>query len=134
MGKTDVQLLLSLASKRRTVVPVMGDTHPPVRNSDPAASHAGAAAINPHMGRLQRDAMIVFLDAGERGATNEDLYAAYPGLQEHSIRPRVNELKRMGFIERLGRRMGSHGVAITVWRISENGKRWAHSNLGLIDE
>jgi hypothetical protein len=119
---------MAFAKKQRRGAPLPGDTFPPVRNTDPAASHAGAAMIMPHVGKLQRMVLRVFLGAGPMGATNEDVYHAYSSLQEHSLRPRVNELHQKGFVEMIGRRRGSHGVDITVWRATAQAHEWARQH------
>ena len=94
----------------------------PVRATDNAASHAGAAAIQPRLAKLLLLAFRTFARAGDAGATNEDLYRDNPKIQEHSIRPRVAQLVEMGLIYECGYRMGSHGVAITVWKMTDSGK------------
>jgi hypothetical protein len=97
----------------------------PVRKTDNTASHSGAAAIQPHRTRLIQVAFATFVRAGDNGATNEDLYRDNPRIQEHSIRPRVAELIDKGWIYECGSRNGSHGVEITVWRLTEVGKEEA---------
>jgi len=97
----------------------------PVRKTDNTASHSGASAIQTHRPRLQILALNTFIRAGDTGATNEDLYRDNPNIQEHSIRPRVAELIDKGLIYECGSRKGSHGVEITVWKLTETGKRKA---------
>lgn len=101
------------------------ETKVPVRNTDNTASHSGAAAIQSHRPRLRQIAFNTFVRAGDKGATNEDLYTDNPRIQEHSIRPRVAELIDRGLICECGSRKGSHGVEITVWKLTEKGKRQA---------
>lgn len=99
------------------------ETRPPVRTTDNAASHDGAARIAPRIAGLKAQVLRVFAAAGAAGATNEDLYAAYPTVREDSLRPRVGELIVLKLLEEVGRRPGSRGVDITIWRLTALGRR-----------
>ena len=101
------------------------EIRPPVREVDGEAAHEGAEAIKPRVPNLRERAFWTFARAGEKGATNEDLYRDHPDLRPDSIRPRVAELVKVGLIEECGRRRGSYGVSITVWKLTELGRSLA---------
>jgi hypothetical protein len=94
----------------------------PVRRVDGDAARDGATAIQCRLRGLRLRAFDTFARAGDHGATNEDVYSDSPGVREHSIRPRVAELAEAGLIEECGRRRGSYGVDITVWKLTALGR------------
>jgi hypothetical protein len=94
----------------------------PARDSDPMTSKVAARLLS---GRsvLQRKVLRVFFYFGAAGATNEDVYAAYPGIREDALRPRVAELRNAGLIEEFTTKMGSRKRHIAVWRITRLGTK-----------
>jgi hypothetical protein len=95
----------------------------PARDSDPETSQAAARRLTGRYG-LQRKVLHVFAVAGFKGATNEDVYAAYPDIREDVLRPRVAELRTSGLIEEWAKRMGSRKRDIMVWRITDRGRAY----------
>ena len=78
-------------------------------------SMAAAAALMPHLGRLQQMALVAIKAAGERGLTADEL-AARLGMSRWSIQPRTSELKRKGLIcDSLIRRANITGKDAIVW-------------------
>lgn len=107
--------------------PLDFEARPPVRRADGDAAHDGARAVQPRIRGLRARAFATFARAGAAGATNEDVYRDHPDVREHSIRPRVAELIEAGLLEECGRRRGSYGVDITLWRLTALGRAMAEA-------
>jgi len=138
----DKNLFKSIDSKKTTALedswksieamppPVMlEDLREPVRTTDPQASRDGARKSRHHRNALRLKVLQVFIMSGDNGATNEDIYKAYPDIKPDSLRPRVAELNRKGLIEECGRSLGSCGVSITRWHITDHAKAYLHRAL-----
>lgn len=107
------------------------DLPDPVRTTDPQASRDGAQKIRRSRGALRIKVLKVFILAGPGGATNEDLYKAYPEIKPDSLRPRVGELLKLGLIRECGRSLGSCGVYITRWCPTEAAENYVKCFLDL---
>lgn len=86
---------------------------PGARRSD--TSREGAAFIAPSVGTLQARALSAIREAGEYGATTNELCDLL-GVGRDSLQPRTSELRRQDLIFDSGqRRKNSSGVAAIVW-------------------
>ena len=84
-----------------------------VRNRD--TSILASKQLQPHLGRLQSAAFVVVADAGQYGATCDDI-AAVLGWIVFRVRPRTAELRAKGRIVDSGkRRKGGSGRLAIVW-------------------
>lgn len=87
--------------------------HPGARPID--TSQEAAAAMAPHLGRLQKLALDAIEAAGERGLTTDEMAAALR-LDRWSCQPRTSELRRLLKIRDSGnRRPNITGRAAIVW-------------------
>jgi hypothetical protein len=57
---------------------------------------------------------------GERGATSEDLYHAYPKLPQSSLHARLSELQVRGKVSHHGFRRNTRGRKMIVWVANES--------------
>lgn len=101
-------------------------TDPLVRTTDPLPSHDAARhdSFGPSAARVLEALVMVEKD---RGATREDIYwrTLHQPLDKSSISRRLTSLRRRGFVEATGeRRDGGHGVKVTVWRSTADGRAW----------
>lgn len=100
-------------------------TDPLVRTTDPLPSHDAARhdSFGPSAAKVL--AALVRMEK-DRGATREDIYwRATPLMDRASISRRLTSLRRRGFVEATGeRRDGGHGVKVTVWRSTADGRAW----------
>jgi hypothetical protein len=79
-------------------------------------SREAARAVVCDSGVIRERAYQVIVDAGERGATPDEVADAL-GLSVLSVRPRVSELGKLERIERTPvRRRNISGLNATVWR------------------
>ena len=72
-----------------------------VRNSDPATSHASAAAVSALAARLRARVLTITGEAREHGVTISEASAAIPEHRAHSISPRFAELVERGHLLRV---------------------------------
>jgi hypothetical protein len=72
-----------------------------VRNSDPATSHAPAAAVGALAARLCARVLAMAGEAREHGVTISEASAAIPEHRAHSISPRFAELVERGHLVRV---------------------------------
>jgi hypothetical protein len=87
----------------------------PATNGTPT-SNAAADAIAPVMNELQGRVLAFIREAGDAGATDDEMQQAL-GMNPSTQRPRRGELRRFGFIEDSGRtRPTASGRAAVVWR------------------
>lgn len=78
-------------------------------------SIAGADALAPKLGRLQRTVLGPIREAGQTGLTGDEV-ALRLGVERWTIRPRTSELRRKGLIRDSGqRRPNCSGKAAIVW-------------------
>jgi hypothetical protein len=77
-----------------------------VRNSDPATSHASAAAVGALAARLRARVLAIAGEAREHGVTISEVSAAIPEHRAHSISPRFAELVERGHLVRVLVRRG----------------------------
>jgi hypothetical protein len=83
-------------------------------------SIAAGESIRPVLGNLQRMVLAAVCDAGERGATTNEL-AARLDMGRDSVQPRTSELRRLGRIADSGRRRpNANGKAAIVWIVVED--------------
>ena len=84
------------------------------RTTDPITSHEAAHHVKASALRAQ---MLHLIRRASDGVIWDDLRAAFPGVKETSISPRVKELERMRVICRDGeKRLGASGVRQLVCR------------------
>lgn len=87
--------------------------HPGARPID--TSQDAAAALAPHLGRLQKLVLDAIEGAGERGLTTDEAASAV-NLDRWSVQPRTSELRRLLKIRDSGnRRPNCTGRAAIVW-------------------
>lgn len=104
----------------------------PARLTDPRTSHAAAQSVQFKLGFVRHMVFTVFVAKYPDGASNEDIYRAYPMEREDTVRPRVAELKNEGFIEECGEVLGSKGRYISLWKLTSFGRQVAeHLDLAL---
>lgn len=82
------------------------DIHPP--SSRPGTSEDAAQAIEPVSGTLRRAVYELIRDAGEHGATDEEISERL-GLDSSTTRPRRWELERAAWVRDSGRRRRTRG-------------------------
>lgn len=111
-----------------------GEPGPHTREDDPETSHEAAAGLSPlKMSAMRKTIMLIFLKEGEDGLTDIDLVRLYEGDQTRStIRTRRNELERdWGYIEDSGRVRHQNGTNRVVWQLTEAGRAYAESLIGV---
>lgn len=82
---------------------------------DVDTSVVAADALAPKLGRLQRIVLKAIEDAGEHGATSEEL-AEQLGLERYCAQPRTSELRRKGLVRDGGsRRRNASGKLAIAW-------------------
>ncbi len=99
-------------------------TDPLARTTDPLPSHDAARhdSFGPSAAMVLEALVMMEKD---RGATREDIYRWALKLDRASISRRLTSLRRRGFVEATGeRRDGGHGVKVTVWRSTADGRAW----------
>lgn len=81
-----------------------------------------AAVITPKLPRLQGAVLDVLEQAGERGATGDEIAAAL-GWDKYRVRPRTAELRKLGRImDSHQRRRSEAGIASIVWTLARYSK------------
>lgn len=92
---------------------------PQARNTDPDTSHEAAKHMRESAPTMRGRLAVIFSEVGS--ATHEELFRMYRSRYshdalDHSIRPRVNELKKRGWVvDRGQRKLSSRGVSVIVW-------------------
>jgi hypothetical protein len=94
---------------------------PLVRDGDPDASIDGWEMAQKRSGALRLAIFRKFCHAHPGWLIDDEVYDMFPNDREHSIRPRRNELRRMGLLEAKGRRPGRYGVSVTQWGLTGKG-------------
>lgn len=79
------------------------------------ASKDGARAANPKKPTQDSQCLAVIRAANRRGAIGDEVSEA-TGIELYIVRARLAGLHKRGLIFGDGRRMGGHGVAVTVWK------------------
>jgi hypothetical protein len=84
-------------------------------------SAEAAREITPETGRLRKLVLAVVADAGEHGATSEEIVER-TGIPRVSIQPRTSELRRLGKIadSKLRRPNPSSGKRAIVWCLPQH--------------
>ena len=83
-------------------------TQPMARASDPKTSHEAAEVVRPHLSKLQKDVLELFRDCGPMTAKFAETSAAFADYSPSTVRKRISELAKGGFlvedgIDRTGR-------------------------------
>lgn len=103
---------------------LLDEPHAPYRR-EREASREGAAAIEPHLARLERLALEAYQRAGDRGLTDREL-AALIGVQITTAIPRRHTLIEKGLVtvDPIARRRSFPGAKVRVgaWAITEEGR------------
>ncbi len=102
-----------------TAVPSLFDPPFPVRDSDPAPSHEGAAM--PHLRAMQEHVLVALVELGD--CTPWQIVDRLAGPESGSVRSRLSELAHLGLVERAGSHRERRGSANTVWRATDDGRR-----------
>jgi hypothetical protein len=85
-------------------------------------SVAAADVITPSLPQLQSAVLGALEQAGERGATGDEIAAAL-GWDKYRVRPRTAELRKLGRIADSGQRRPSEaGIASIVWVLARYSK------------
>lgn len=89
------------------------------RATDPATSHAAAAAVEgEHANRMEKLVLVELRKYREMGLTNHQLVAA-TGIAWNTITPRVRPLVNKGLVLDSGlRRLGPKGKKCVVWKLA----------------
>lgn len=81
-----------------------------------------AEVITPNLPHLQGAVLGALEQAGERGATGDEIAAAL-GWDKYRVRPRTAELRKLGRIMDSGlRRRSDAGIASIVWTLARYSK------------
>ena len=88
-----------------------------VRRTDPLTSHRAAQSINPDL----LEGMV--LKALEGGPANCDELCERLRMEWNTVSPRLAPLRRNGFIEACGSKLGAKGRNQRLWKLTEKGQR-----------
>ena len=72
---------------------------PTVRNSDNAHSHQAAAAIQPKLGRIQREVIAAYRTHGDMTAATAEFLPEFSKYGSSTVRKRISELLGVGILE-----------------------------------
>ena len=72
---------------------------PTVRNSDNAHSHPAAAAIQPKLGRIQREVIAAYRTHGDMTAATAESLPEFSKYGSSTVRKRISELLGVGILE-----------------------------------
>lgn len=88
----------------------------------PETEREAAKLAFPRTGSDRLRVLVLLLDRGDRGATDEEI-AEELGLRLYTAAPRRNELKRDGWVEASGdKRPTTTGTPATVWVVTARGR------------
>ncbi len=87
-------------------------------NTQVNTSQEAYEAIKPSLPSLQERVFTVIKDAGENGATNEDIGKALPDVEHYSTTQRPSELLKAGRIKQNGVRLNSRNRNQKVWVVA----------------
>lgn len=98
------------------------------RATDPATSRKSAVGVYPRSGTQRHRAFLAILAAGERGATVSEVIER-TGLPHQTVSTRISELKRGGWVEPRGERVGSFGTMQDVLVATEKAREASMSQM-----
>ena len=102
------------------VVPSEPPTKAVARRTDPPTSHQAAAAITPHLGRIQQLVYDVYTDHGAMSARYAEKLPEFDDYGFSTIRKRISELAQMGLLQQVGFEPGR--TPAIIYEISQEKK------------
>jgi hypothetical protein len=72
------------------------------RKTDPATSHGAAEVVAPHVGKIQALVLQVYAKRGPMTARTAERLPEFGAYGFSTIRKRISELARLGFLEEVG--------------------------------